>query len=142
MSPSVCSASVKVSLSSCADSVSLSSSGTDGSSLRQLVLKVGAIPSPFLHRDFLADLRRPQSRRAAPGGPFLEASASLGSHQVKRQLLEMEAESFVCWSIRDWTRATQVICHLLMELINGCRVEGGGGGSLPTMTRPVLGSSG
>lgn len=47
---------------------------------------------------------------------------------MKRQLLDMKAESFVCWSIRDWTRATQVICHLLMGLINGQRVEAGWGG--------------
>lgn len=54
---------------------------------------------------------------------------------MKRQLLAMKAESFVCWSIRDWTRATQVICHLLMGLINGQRAEagwGGGGGRLLT----------
>lgn len=57
---------------------------------------------------------------------------------MKRQLLEMEAESFVCCSIRDWTRATQVICHPLMELINGGWVEGGS--LLPTTTRPALGS--
>lgn len=63
---------------------------------------------------------------SSKGGHFVGALTSQGSRQVKRQLLEMEAESFVCRSIKDWTRATHVICHLLMGLINGGRVERGG----------------
>lgn len=38
------------------------------------------------------------------------------------------------WSTRDWTRATQVICHLLMGLINGWRVERGG---LPARSKQI-----
>lgn len=76
----MCSASMKVSLSSCADSVSLSSSGTDGSSLRLLVLKVGAISSPFLHRDFLAGLKvATEQTGSSRGNPFLKLQPPSGA---------------------------------------------------------------
>ena len=83
----------------------------------------------------------PQSRWAAGHlGAHFSPLTSPGSCQVKRQLLEMEAESFVHWPTWDGTKASQVICHLLMGLINGWRVEGVG--LQHVATRPSPGSSG
>lgn len=49
-----------------------------------------------------------------------------GELPSEKTITREEAESFVRRSTGDWTRATQVICHLLMGLINGWRVERGG----------------
>lgn len=49
-----------------------------------------------------------------------------GELPSEKTVTREEAGCFVLWSTRDWTRATQVICHLRMGLINGWRVGRGG----------------
>lgn len=100
--------------------------GMDGSSCPLLVLNARAIPAASMCGNFLAGLEEDhRTDGQLHRGHFPGALTSQGSCQVKRQLLEIETESFVHWSTGDWTKATQVICHLLMGLINGWRVGRG-----------------
>lgn len=57
------------------------------------------------------------------GGHFPGVSTSPGSCQVRRQLLERRLNPLSTW---DWSRATQVICHQLMGLLDGWGVRRGG----------------
>lgn len=78
-------------------------------SLSLLVLEAGAITSASLCWNFLAGHRADGQLQ---GGHFPGASTSQGSCQVKRQLLEMEAESFMCLSTGTGPRPPKsfVIC--------------------------------
>lgn len=102
------------------------------------MLKAAAILAASLYRNFLVGLE--EDHRADgqfQGGCFAGALTSQGSCRRKRQLLEMEAESFVHWSTGDWTKVSQVTCHLLMGLISG--LEGGKRGATACNTQTLAG---
>lgn len=87
----------------------------------------------------------PQSRwtdgaGAGSGGTRFWSCGLPGELPSEKTVTREEAESFAHWSTGAWTRAAQVICHLLMGLINGRRVERGG--FLPTASRSIQGLQG
>lgn len=129
----LCQTSVKGSLSSSVCQFG----GVDGVFITSACPETGGILTACLCRNFLAGLEK--DRRADGQLGIFGAHFPFDlprSCQVKRQLLEMEAESFVHWSTWDWTKASQVICHLLMGRPSGWRV-GRGGGLLHVATRPL-----
>lgn len=107
------------------------------------LLVLGAVRQPLSERPCWSR-GGPQSRWAAGAGAE-EGTRSWsfdlpGELPREKTVIREEAESFVCWSTGDWTRATQVICHLLTGLINGRRV---GRGGLPAHSQQIhTGSSG
>lgn len=94
--------------------------GIHGSSSPLLVPEAGAIPPASLCRHFPAGLGGDHrtDRQPLQGGHFPGASTSQGSCQVKWQLLERR--------LNPLCSGPPIICHLLMGLINGWRVERGG----------------
>lgn len=87
----------------------------------------------------------PQSRwadgaGAGSGGTRFWSCGLPGELPSEKTVTREEAESFAHWSTGAWTKAAQVICHLLMGLINGRRVERGG--FLPTASRSIQGLQG
>lgn len=87
--------------------------------------RTGGIPTACLQElpCWPGEDRRADGQLGILGHTFPLTSQELPSEKT---ILEMEAESFVHWSTWDWTKASQVICHLLMGLISGWRVKEGG----------------